>query len=92
MRRVNRWHAPRWIRVWMLCAARGGDGVRSGVACGLGRLKRDLQNSHPAPRARKNKKFKKCFEWGLIPNRIFVTKQNSFGRAAPMNSLLQFLT
>jgi undecaprenyl-diphosphatase len=26
MRRVNRWHAPRWIRVWMICATRGGDG------------------------------------------------------------------
>jgi len=26
MRRVNRWHPPRWIRVWMLCATRGGDG------------------------------------------------------------------
>ncbi len=26
MRRVNRWPAPRWIRVWMLCASRGGDG------------------------------------------------------------------
>jgi undecaprenyl-diphosphatase len=26
MRRVNRWHAPRWIRVWMLAATRGGDG------------------------------------------------------------------
>jgi undecaprenyl-diphosphatase len=26
MRRVNRWHAPRWIRAWMLCATRGGDG------------------------------------------------------------------
>jgi undecaprenyl-diphosphatase len=26
MRRVNRWQAPRWIRVWMLCATRGGDG------------------------------------------------------------------
>jgi undecaprenyl-diphosphatase len=26
MRRVNRWPAPRWIRVWMLCATRGGDG------------------------------------------------------------------
>ena len=26
MRRVNRWHAPRWIRLWMLCATRGGDG------------------------------------------------------------------
>jgi undecaprenyl-diphosphatase len=26
MRRVNSWHAPRWIRVWMLCATRGGDG------------------------------------------------------------------
>ncbi|HKE28319.1 MAG TPA: phosphatase PAP2 family protein [Bryobacteraceae bacterium] len=26
MRRVHRWHAPRWIRVWMLCATRGGDG------------------------------------------------------------------
>ena len=26
MRRVNRWYAPRWIRVWMLCATRGGDG------------------------------------------------------------------
>jgi undecaprenyl-diphosphatase len=26
MRRVNRWYAPRWIRVWMLAATRGGDG------------------------------------------------------------------
>jgi hypothetical protein len=26
MRRVNRWPAPRWIRIWMLCATRGGDG------------------------------------------------------------------
>jgi len=26
MRRVNRWPAPRWIRVWMLYATRGGDG------------------------------------------------------------------
>jgi len=26
MRRVNRWRAPRWVRVWMLCATRGGDG------------------------------------------------------------------
>ena len=26
MRRVNRWHAPRWIRAWMICATRGGDG------------------------------------------------------------------
>jgi undecaprenyl-diphosphatase len=26
MLRVNRWYAPRWVRVWMLCATRGGDG------------------------------------------------------------------
>jgi len=26
MRRVNRWPAPRWVRIWMLCATRGGDG------------------------------------------------------------------
>ena len=26
MRRVNRWPAPRWIRLWMTCATRGGDG------------------------------------------------------------------
>jgi undecaprenyl-diphosphatase len=26
MHLVNRWHPPRWIRVWMLCATRGGDG------------------------------------------------------------------
>jgi undecaprenyl-diphosphatase len=26
MLRVHRWPAPRWIRVWMLCATRGGDG------------------------------------------------------------------
>ena len=26
MRRVHRWPAPRWIRVWMICATRGGDG------------------------------------------------------------------
>ena len=26
MRRVHRWPAPRWVRVWALCATRGGDG------------------------------------------------------------------
>jgi undecaprenyl-diphosphatase len=26
MRRVNRWSAPRWIRLWAVCATRGGDG------------------------------------------------------------------
>jgi undecaprenyl-diphosphatase len=26
MLRVNRWLAPRWIRTWMTCATRGGDG------------------------------------------------------------------
>lgn len=26
MRRVNNWRAPRWVRLWMLCATRGGDG------------------------------------------------------------------
>jgi undecaprenyl-diphosphatase len=26
MRRINRWSPPRWIRIWMICATRGGDG------------------------------------------------------------------
>lgn len=26
MRTVNRWQPPRWIRLWMICATRGGDG------------------------------------------------------------------
>jgi len=26
MQRVNRWSAPRWIRLWMICSTRGGDG------------------------------------------------------------------
>lgn len=26
MHRVNRWQPPRWIRLWMVCATRGGDG------------------------------------------------------------------
>jgi undecaprenyl-diphosphatase len=26
MRRLNRWRAPRWVRMWMLFAARAGDG------------------------------------------------------------------
>ncbi|MEZ5400324.1 MAG: phosphatase PAP2 family protein [Bryobacteraceae bacterium] len=26
MRRVHGWRAPRWIRLWMICATRGGDG------------------------------------------------------------------
>ena len=26
MRRLNRWSAPRWFRLWMICATRGGDG------------------------------------------------------------------
>jgi undecaprenyl-diphosphatase len=23
---IHRWRAPRWVRIWMLCATRGGDG------------------------------------------------------------------
>ena len=26
MRKVHRWSAPRWVRLWMICATRGGDG------------------------------------------------------------------
>src|SRR5437899_1670810 len=26
MRRIHRWRAPRWIRIWMLAATHGGDG------------------------------------------------------------------
>jgi undecaprenyl-diphosphatase len=26
MRRVHRWRAPRWVRLWMIAATRGGDG------------------------------------------------------------------
>jgi undecaprenyl-diphosphatase len=26
MRRVHRWSAPKWVRMWMVCATRGGDG------------------------------------------------------------------
>jgi len=26
MRVVHRWRAPHWIRLWMICATRGGDG------------------------------------------------------------------
>ncbi len=26
MRRIHRWPAPRWVRFWMICATRGGDG------------------------------------------------------------------
>lgn len=26
MRRVNRWTPPKWLRLWVICATRGGDG------------------------------------------------------------------
>ena len=26
MRRVHRWRAPHWLRIWMIAATRGGDG------------------------------------------------------------------
>ena len=26
MRRVHKWSAPKWFRLWMVCATRGGDG------------------------------------------------------------------
>src|SRR5580692_95011 len=26
MRQVNRWRPPRWLRLWMIAATRGGDG------------------------------------------------------------------
>ena len=34
MRRVHHWPAPRWIRIWMICATRAGDG-RMWCAIGL---------------------------------------------------------
>lgn len=33
MHRVHRWLAPRWVRIWMLAATRGGDGW---LWCALG--------------------------------------------------------
>src|SRR6266853_4756592 len=33
MHRMNRWRAPRWIRIWMIAATRMGDGW---IWCGLG--------------------------------------------------------
>jgi len=34
MRRMNRWRAPRWIRIWMITATRLGDGwVWYGLGC-----------------------------------------------------------
>ena len=35
MRRVNRWTPPRWMRLWMVAATRGGDGW---LWCALGVL------------------------------------------------------
>ena len=38
MRRMNSWRAPRWIRLWMICATRGGDGwlwYALGLAVGM---------------------------------------------------------
>jgi undecaprenyl-diphosphatase len=38
MRRVNRWTPPRWMRLWMVAATRGGDGwlwYGAGAAVGL---------------------------------------------------------
>src|ERR1700693_2880635 len=35
MRRVNRWTPPRWMRMWMVAATRGGDGW---LWCALGVL------------------------------------------------------
>ena len=26
MQRLNSWRPPRWVRLWMICATRGGDG------------------------------------------------------------------
>lgn len=33
MRRLHRWTAPRWVRIWMIAATRGGDGW---LWCALG--------------------------------------------------------
>lgn len=38
MQRVNRWRAPRWVRIWVLAATRAGDGwlwVSAGIAIAL---------------------------------------------------------
>src|SRR5688500_13072650 len=35
MRCVNRWQAPRWVRIWMIWATRGGDGWLWGALLGL---------------------------------------------------------
>lgn len=33
MKRVHRWKAPLWIRQWMICATRGGDGWLWYIVC-----------------------------------------------------------
>ncbi|MBL8176292.1 MAG: phosphatase PAP2 family protein [Bryobacterales bacterium] len=33
MKRVHRWKAPAWVRQWMICATRGGDGWLWYVVC-----------------------------------------------------------
>jgi len=37
MRKVNKWPAPRWIRLWAIAATRAGDGWLWYV-CGIGAL------------------------------------------------------
>lgn len=34
MKRVHHWKAPLWIRQWMICATRGGDGWLWYIVCG----------------------------------------------------------
>ena len=36
MLRMNRWRAPRWIRIWMIAATRMGDGWRGRHRSGCG--------------------------------------------------------
>jgi len=47
MHRLNRWHPPRWIRVWMLAATRAGDGWLW-WCCGLAVLASNDAGRHQA--------------------------------------------
>jgi undecaprenyl-diphosphatase len=74
MRKVNRWPAPRWIRVWMLASTRGGDGWFWGL-CGL-----IVLLTHDAARFAAIIASALATATGIL---IFITVKKAVGRKRP---------
>ena len=91
MRRVNRWTPPRWMRLWMVAATRGGDGWLW-YAVGVGRSLHGRSRTFPCPAGRGASRERRHrpvpeFETSLRPQTPLRTGAAFLGHTASAGSI-----